>query len=300
MTSSAAGPEAVAERSESAATFSEHWLSSRERFDAAARDRGWSTMADAMRRSGSLIRRLVDLGCGTGANQRYLAARLDQIPTHAEFGWLLIDADGRLLDSARRRSRSAGPRRGARTGFLAADLSNLQHLPELSEGDLVSASALIDLVSHAWLAELIERCRAVGAPIHWALTYDGRSRWRPANAFDDAVVRAFNGDQQSDKGFGVALGPQAVQSASALLEAAGYETRTARTDWRLDSCRRNARRLISPLLEGHARIARLAYPDRGAEVDDWVQRRRRELRCGRLRVNIGHQDLVAWPRPAVK
>ena len=226
--------------------------------------------------------------------------------------WLLIDADSQLLATAQRlnqlvelSSDRLDPERAQRRrnvpNFLRADLTDERSWPRFNPDDLITASALIDLVSRQWLIGLIERCRQAGAALHLALTYDGRSRWLPGHPLDSTVQRAFDQDQQTDKGFGLALGPAGFSTAIELLKQAGFCVWSASSDWRLDSRHRGARRLIEPLIANHARLAARGESEfLAGNVAHWAAQRRRQVACGRLRVSIGHQDIVAIPGKTFK
>ena len=110
------------------------------------------------------------------------------------------------------------------------DLADLAAV-ELPDGGLVTAAALLDLVSRDWLDELAQRCRAARAAVSLALTYDGRTTAKPAEPEDAEVLALFNRHQLFDKGFGPALGMRAAAAAEAAFEAHGYELRVATSDW---------------------------------------------------------------------
>ena len=82
---------------------------------------------------------------------------------------------------------------------------------------LITASALIDLVSAAWLEELAALVRQTDCGLYVVLTFDGRIDWQPAHPLDLAVRNLVNRHQRTDKGFGPALGPE---RAPALARAA--------------------------------------------------------------------------------
>ena len=110
--------------------------------------------------------------------------------------------------------------------------------------DLVTASALLDLVSTRWLDALAARCRASGAAVLFALTYNGESRWSPVEPEDDIIRDLMNRHQKTDKGLGgPAAGPDAVDCAERSFAAAGYQVRRDASDWDLSatsaSCRDN-------------------------------------------------------------
>src|SRR5262249_39101059 len=97
----------------------------------------------------------------------------------------------------------------------------------IPEGALVTASALLDLVSEDWLTQLIKRCAQSASPVWFALTYDGRMHCDPQEPEDELVRSLFNEHQRTDKGFGPALGPAAVEMTKQILKANGYQTSDA-------------------------------------------------------------------------
>ena len=82
------------------------WLALRESADAAARSADLTKkVIEHLPRDRPLS--ILDLGSGTGSNVRYLARYLPQ-----DQEWLVVDADGALLDEARTRIASWADRRG--------------------------------------------------------------------------------------------------------------------------------------------------------------------------------------------
>lgn len=260
--------------------FSAEWLALREPADTAARD------VTLTKRLAQITRRhapakFIDLGCGTGANLRYLAPRIE-----GPQEWLLVDSDIRLLEQVRGPSQC---RFDTRCVDLAAGLDALA----LSEGVVVTASALLDLVSDRWLMTLIERCRAVGATAFFALSYDGRMTCAPADVDDDWVRELVNRHQRGDKGFGPALGPEAARRACERFAQVGYEVQSARSDWSLAP---GDRLLQQFLIEGWACAAAEVEPHEAARCQRWLEARLAYLASGVSRITVGHQDVIAVPR----
>ena len=83
-------------------------------------------------------------------------------------------------------------------------------------------SALLDLVSAAWLARL---CDTLTVPFLACLTADGRDTWQPRHPHDALVRTAFRRDMRRDKGFGPALGTAAptVLTRARLRDRIGAE-----------------------------------------------------------------------------
>jgi SAM-dependent methyltransferase len=248
--------------------FSAEWLSLREPADRAARD---GALARRAARAAGPTPLVVDLGCGIGASWRALAPFLPEGTR-----WRFVDHDPELLARA-------GAAAGDVAELVRADLGALGSLP-LRDATLVTASALLDLVSGAWLAELARRLRA---PFYAALSYDGCMRWTPEDPQDTPVTAAFNRHQRTDKGFGPALGPDAPRCGPAILRDAGFTVTTAESSWQLDGSMAPLQR---ELIGG---IAAAAAQAGAADAPSWG--RRRHATADRGTCHIGHGDLLALP-----
>jgi hypothetical protein len=257
--------------------FTTDWLALREPADAAARA---GAHVEAFVSSAGASLQVVDLGAGTGANLRYLAPRLG-----GPQEWLAVDADPTLLGALAARPAPAGTR--VRT--LRLDLAHdLEALP-LGRHDLVTAAALLDLVSATWLARLAARCAAAQAGVLFALTYDGRIEWSPAEDGDARTRALVNLHQRTDKGFGPALGPTAATEAERTFAGLGYRMRSARSDWILGT---ESRALQAALVDGWVAAALEIAPGEASVLEDWRRRRNLHLVNGASRLRVGHLDLA--------
>jgi len=265
------------------------WLALREAADVASRSAALTrAVVERLPRDRPL--RAVDLGTGTGSNVRYLMPRL---PADAQ-QWLLVDRDRALIALA---IRSLRPMHSIVVETRAMNLGTLEQRL-FSRRDLVTASALLDLVSEEWLGALAGECRAAGATALFALTYNGRSHCVPAEREDEAIRELMNRHQrQNDKGFGKAAGPDAVNVAERCFAGAGYQVTREPSDWVLTP---DAQELQRQLVEGWACAAREMEPDQTPMIDDWLRRRLAHIAGKRSHITVGHEDLAAWlptPRP---
>ncbi|MEM7416513.1 MAG: class I SAM-dependent methyltransferase [Gemmatimonadota bacterium] len=225
---------------------------------------------------------VLDLGAGTGSNLRYLAASLP-----GPQAWTLVDHDARLL------SRAGPPRPDIHLSRRREDLKTLVLDPDVH---LVTASALLDLVSEAWLARLVQECARCGATGLFTLTYDGAIDWSgSADPMDQRVRDAVNVHQRGDKGFGPALGPGGTAAAEAAFRAAGYDTRVADSPWVLGA---DDAELVRTLVDGWAMAAAELLAGEEAELRAWATRRADDVRLGRAELTVGHGDLLALPPEA--
>ena len=151
--------------------FSAEWLALREPHDLRARN---ANVLDAVVKSvaGNNSIRIVDLACGTGSTLRALAPHLS-----AAQNWRLADNDLSLLARASAMTRPTG----VMLTTIPLDLN--RDLEAALDGpiDLVTTSALLDLVSHAWLERLTVEIAARSIPIYAALSYDGRIELNPVD-----------------------------------------------------------------------------------------------------------------------
>lgn len=265
-------------------SFSADWLTLREPADHVARVEALvATLATRLDVPGASTRG-VDLAAGTGSNVRYLLPRLPPLTQ-----WTVVDHDPVLLAEATRRL-TAHPHASGRTFAAAqADLNDLAALP-IDGAALVTASALLDLVSADWMRAFARRCREAGVHVLCTLTYDGRIECDPPDALDGWVRDQVNAHQRTDKGFGPALGPDATDAAAAAFRAEGFEVSTAASDWVLDASQAELQR---QLIAGWAGAARDIAPGEAAAIDGWRDRRLAAVADGTSRVRVGHHDLLA-------
>ena len=274
--------------------FSPEWLALREPTDHRARNPGLLAALQAAFADRERLA-IVDLGCGTGSNLRATAPYLGQ-----KQQWLLVDHDPALLAVARKRLGTwadAVEEQGDgltmtkedrelvvafRQANLAADLESV-----LADGaDLVTAAALFDLVSLAWIERFARAVASRRAAVYAALTYDGVEIWDPPHAADADILAAFNDHQRRDKGFGPSAGPCAADALARAFRALGYEVKTGDSPSRLDEAP-----LIRDVVDCVIQAARDTCRVTEQRIADWRAARSAGATC-----IIGHTDLLAIPR----
>jgi hypothetical protein len=285
--------------------FTPDWLVLREPADVRARSARLVHLI-AARFSPDTVVRALDVATGTGANLRYMA---EHLPSRQE--WLLVDGDPVLIGEVPGRTHSWAVGRGfevagdeqellirgealmCRVATRCLNLATDAGGPEqIFEGRaLVTASALLDLVSDRWLSAVADRCRRAGAAVLFALTYDGRMHCAPEEPEDEAVRDLVNAHQRMDKGFGPALGPAGCGAAERCFSSLGYRVERAASQWILEP---EADQLQRQLIEGWAGAAAEVAPDRSSVIASWKARRLAHVAAGRSRLFVGHEDLAAW------
>ncbi|HSP56693.1 MAG TPA: class I SAM-dependent methyltransferase [Halomonas sp.] len=279
------------------AVFSPDWLARREALDARSRSHTLTGLAADWLATRAGPHRILDLGCGTGSNLRFLAPRLPG-PQH----WRLIDHDPGLLALARHQAARLRDGGGERLSVATCcrDLAPVDHAL-LDDVDLVTASALFDLVSRAWAEILVSACAERRLAMLFTLSVDGD--WGFLNADgerledneDTAVRTLFQAHQVSDKGLGLALGGEAPAILSTLLREAGYRVECVASPWCLAAGEDEMWPLAKALVDGWFAAACDQAPGEEERLQRWRERRLAGLERGELGITVGHLDLLALP-----
>jgi hypothetical protein len=294
--------------------FAADWLALREPFDSAARDRDLAQRFAAALEQQSLrhkkpLKKLVDLGAGTGANFRFLAPLIG-----GNQDWLLIDHDPLLLAAQSEAIRSwaadAGWHCEANDGGISVhadtgcwrlhgqslDLASALETLDLSTVDGVTTTAFLDLVSAPWLTRLAKWLATEHCPLLATLTVDGRRVWQPALDSDAVIDRTFRNHQASDKGFGAAVGNTAAHYLAERLAEFGYATAIACSDWQIGA--EHPEMLMQMASEAAEVATAVAATDASTAnaVVDWLNARSARIASGNAALTVGHCDLLGLAR----
>lgn len=251
------------------------WLDRRERADAAARS---LELVEELRRrcvpAGHWL--IHDVACGSGSVTRWLAPLLPG-PQH----WVVHDRDADLL------ARVAVDVPDVTVETRLSDLTRLGEA-EFAEATLITASALLDLLTADELTRLIDVCAGAGCPVLFTLSVTGRVELEPPKRLDRLLLSAFNAHQRR----GGLLGPDAVDAAVEGFRRLGSEVIVRPSPWRLGDVDAD---LVVDWLVGWVDAACEQEPGLTAAADLYRRRRLREAAAGALAVTVGHADLLVLP-----
>ncbi|MFF9157012.1 trans-aconitate methyltransferase [Streptomyces sp. NPDC014846] len=274
--------------SEEPPRYAPEWLQLRESADAAARaqellDPLRTRLAGLPGREGGLV--VHDLGCGTGSMGRWLAPRLDGAQH-----WVLHDRDPYLLHFAAVASpRSAADGSRVTVETRRGDVARLT--PDALEGAaLLTASALLDVLTQDEIGALAEACAGAGCPALLTLSVAGRVELGPADPLDAEIAEAFNAHQRRDG----LLGPDAIDAACEAFGDRGVTVRVAPSPWRLGP---DEAALTEQWLRGWVGAAVEQRPELRERAERYLRDRLAACAAGELRVVIHHSDLLALPGP---
>jgi hypothetical protein len=264
---------------------SSDWLALREPEDARARSRDLAHAASRMLAPGPI--EVHDLGSGTGSMMRWLAPMLP-----GPQAWVLHDWNTDLV--ARATNGDAPLDRDGRRVAIRARTGELERLDagDLESASLVTASALLDVLTFEELRAIVRAILLVGCPVLLSLSVTGDVRLDPPDPRDDGVAAAFDAHQERLVGGRRLLGPSGAALAQLLFREAGWNVRTADTRWRLGP---QAPALLEQWFDGWLEAALEQRPDLRNEGARYGALRSDQLRRGALSAVVVHSDLLAWP-----
>lgn len=226
-----------------------------------------------------------DLGCGTGSMGRWLAPRLD-----GSQHWVLHDHDPYLLHFAA----AASPREAADGATVTVetrrgDVARLTPAA-LAGASLVTASALLDVLTRAEIETLVDACVGAGCPALLTLSVAGRVELTPAHPLDAELTEAFNAHQRR----GGLLGPDAVTVAGEAFGERGVTVRLDSSPWRLGPAEAA---LTGQWLRGWVGAAVEERPELAEPAERYLKERLAACEAGELSVVVHHTDLLALVQP---
>jgi hypothetical protein len=261
------------------------WLALREPADAAARS---LDLVGHLQGALKPVRRQVihDLGAGTGALGRWLAPLVPG-PQH----WIVHDRDADLLAIAAERPGRAADGSVVSVEPRHSDITRLQP-GELAEATLITASAVLDMLSEGELAGLVGVCADAECPVLLTISVTGHVRVSPADPLDERVAVAFDAHQRRSTERGRLLGPDAVAFAVEEFARLGATVLVRPSPWRLGALQSE---LAAEWFAGWVGAACEQQLELAGETDAYSRRRLAQARAGELEVTVDHADVLVLP-----
>ena len=262
------------------------WLDLREPADAAARARDLvEHLGESTPAAGSWV--IHDLACGTGSMGRWLAPLLP-----GRQRWMVHDVDGELLEVAA--AAAPGPAANGAPVIVETLRSDITRLRpgDLHDATLITASALLDLLTRGELEALAGVCAAARCPVLLTLTVVGRVDLSPVDPLDRRVAAAFDAHQRRTTPRGRLLGPDAFDAAVDEFRRLGAEVLVRPTPWRLGAAEAE---LAAQWFSGWIAAACEQSADLAPVSGPYARRRMEEARDGDLEVVVDHADMLVLP-----
>jgi hypothetical protein len=256
------------------------WLTLREPADAAARATDLVvTVGAALPPSGPAV--ICDLGCGSGSMGRWLAPQLP-----GQQHWIMVDRDPDLLAVA-----AAGMPTTVTVETRQRDITRLDPA-ELAGASLITASALLDMLTAEELERFVASCCAPGCPVLVTISVIGRVEFDPFDPLDQPICDGFNAHQRRTTGGRRLLGPDAVTVARDAFRRLGADVLVRPSPWRLGA---DCAALEAEWFTGWVAAACEERPELTERAVPYARRRMADAAAGRLGVTVHHVDLLALP-----
>jgi hypothetical protein len=271
---------------EDAIRVSPSWLTLREPADAEARARDLAeTLELASPASGPKV--IHDLGCGTGSMGRWLAPLLAGTQH-----WVLHDRDADLLALAV--ADAPGPAADDAPVTVEAKCTDLARMQvrDLAGASLITASALLDMLTADELDRLVGLCLGAWCPILLTLSVVGSVEITPADPLDRPMAAAFDAHQRRMTNRGKLLGPDAVDFAAEAFRRLGAEVLVRPSPWQLGPAQSN---LAAEWFTGWVSAACEQEVALAGQCEPYARRRLERASAGNLAVTVGHADLLVLP-----
>ncbi|MBD8020625.1 glycosyltransferase family 4 protein [Brevibacterium gallinarum] len=227
--------------------------------------------------------RICDIGAGTGNSALWFDAAFGDRGV-TERDWLLIDDNPTALAQAAARIAEAPERRAETCRAPIAELPRL-----LGVGrpvDLITGSAVLDVLRPADATALIDTLAATGAPGLFLLTITGDWHLDPVHPADAHIAAAFAAHQQREG----RLGADAAGHLQTAAEAAGMTVQTTASPWQLNAADDHA--FLTRFLTDRITAATEYEPASADLFADWLNDR---LADASLTVTVDHRDLLILP-----
>jgi len=249
---------------------------------------------------------VLEVGAGLGT----MVARLMDWGVVGAGEYILLDADGQLLDCSRRWlcdwAAARGPRSdplpdGLRVGDLRvrlvhAELGSYLEAAHAGTADVLIANAVLDLVDVPNVLPGLLRLLVPGGVYWFTINYDGESIFAPGHPHDDLIMQAYHRDMDERLRHGRSAGESRTgRRLFDRLRAAGAPALAAgSSDWVVSAgpdgnypgdeayfLRSILNTIQNALRNRQDQVAR-------ADLADWLALRGRQLAAGEL-VYIAHQ-----------
>ena len=164
---------------------------------------------------------------------------------------------------------------------------------DLDGSDLITASALLDLLTGEELDRLAVLCAGAGCPVLLTLSVLGSVEIAPADPLDRRVAAAFDAHQRRTTERGRLLGPDAVDFAAWAFRRRGAKVLDRPSPWRLGPAHSA---LAAEWFSGWVGAACEQEVGLAGECELYARRRRRQAAAGELAVTVDHADLLVLGR----
>jgi hypothetical protein len=161
---------------------------------------------------------------------------------------------------------------------------------DLDGACLVTASALLDMLTAEEVERVVAACAGAGCPTLLTISVIGRVELTPPDPLDADIAEAFNAHQRRTIGGRSLLGPDAVDATVEAFGRRGASVMVRSSPWRLGADQAD---LMSEWFSGWLAAACEQRPELARPVAAYARRRQADAAAGRLGAVVHHNDILA-------
>lgn len=228
--------------------------------------------------------RIVDFGCGLGANRRRLSAGM----AAAQY-WRMVDFDPEIIEAFRKRFRTDSD---PTIDLVRLDKNDHATATGLLDGaDLLILSGRSTVLPISVQRQLLTAAKAMEIAVWAVLQPTGYVKFEPESP-DDQKVHQMT----------LPAGSDPASHLVRLLEETGYRVLKGESDWVVrgenDSFwHSKGRALQRHFLQRYLAQARRNHPDQAAGLLGWANKRSVLIERKKTVLTVGHTDILAIPEP---
>ena len=256
--------------------FENSWLLSREKIDSISRNK---KAIEKINKYTSISKNLniIDLGCGTGSNFRYLNPKIVK-----KQSWKMVDISHLSLSYLKKNIKHS--QKIQNITYKKIDIIKQIEKIDFKNFDIVTGSALLDIMPKEWFINFLNINKSTKI-IYFTINYDGNFKFYPKHKDDDNIVRLFNQDQMSDKGIGKkAVGPKCTQIIDQLFQRT-HKTYVFNSNWVVEK-NKNMQKMFISFCEDIISKNKKNY-------EDWLNYRKEKIKSNKSILKLQNKDFLA-------
>ena len=128
--------------------------------------------------------------------------------------------------------------------------------------------------------------------LFYSLCFDGKVKWLPSHHFDKYILSLFNNHQKTDKGFGKALGYQAIDYLTMKAKKLGYRVTEKESAWKIvNSHEKDKNFMRRYILDIKKALYHMEGIDRSM-LSEWYLSKKESIGQKKLKLCVGHKDIL--------
>jgi hypothetical protein len=281
----------------------EDWLEERYRLDAEARNkRVEHAVLEAFQRFPTLC--VLDVGSGLGANARYYSRLFS-----SNQEWILVEKSKilslRAISSLRfwaeanewmTEELSEGlqiwlPEKEVRIKSINASFFHLSEIVDLSRINLVTANAVMDLISEDQFVTFAENLISYRIPLLATMNYESMY-FEPEEEEDVEFIALYERHMKRSQEFGSALGPDSTRQIIDFSVKRGFPVIHGQSTWKIEYGDLKMMRFLFRFIH-QALSENIRSKGERIRMEAWFRRKWQQVKSHKLKMVVEHSDIFA-------